>query len=69
MTVPGDPNQPPVEPSVEQEPAVSVQTWVRGQARYQEVVDRHNVPGTQWALVTLDENGEPDDREPIPVEF
>lgn len=44
-----------------------VQTWLPGHAHYQEVVRRNNDPSARWALVTLDENDEPDDQGAIPV--
>ncbi len=50
-----------------EEGSVSLQTWLPGQEHYDEVITRNNVPGTRWALVTLDENDEPDDRGAIPV--
>jgi len=46
---------------------VSVQTWVPGQAYYDEVVRRNNEPGTRWALVTLTDDDEVDDQGAIPV--
>lgn len=50
-----------------QEGSVSLQTWLPGQEHYEEVVRRNNVPGVRWALITLDDNDEPDDQGAIPV--
>ncbi len=46
-------------PGGPQEGNVSLQTWLPDMRYYEEVVRRNNVPGTRWALVTLDENDEP----------
>lgn len=50
-----------------QEGSVSLQTWLPGQEHYDEVVRRNNDPDAKWALVTLNESDEPDDRGAIPV--
>jgi len=50
-----------------EEGSVSIQGWLPGQAYYEEVVRRNNDPDAKWALVTLDENDEPDGQDLIPV--
>lgn len=50
-----------------QEGNVSVQTWVPDMRYYEEVVKRNNVPGTKWALVTLTDDDEIDNKGAIIV--
>lgn len=47
--------------------SVSLQTYLPGMLHYEEVVRRNNNPATRWALVTLGDDDEPDDRGAILV--